>query len=83
MTCRDFVAFLADFLSGELPARERQTFEGHLHACTNCARYLDGYRATVALEKRAFGDQDAPVPEDVPDELVDAILRARRTPAGD
>jgi anti-sigma factor RsiW len=83
VTCREFVAFIADFLSGELPAAERQAFEGHLQVCSNCARYLEGYRATVALEKQAFDDQDAPVPQDVPDELVDAILRARRTPATD
>ena len=83
MTCRDFVAFIADFLSGDLPAAERQAFEGHLHACANCARYLDAYRATVALEKSAFGDREAPVPDEVPDELVDAILRARRTPVTD
>ena len=83
MTCRDFVAFIADFLSGDLPSAERQAFERHLHACANCARYLEGYRVTVALEQRAFGDQEAPVPDEVPGELVDAILRARRTPAAD
>ena len=83
MTCREFVTFIASFLSGELPDAERHAFEGHLHACANCARYLAGYRATVALEKHAFEEQDAPVPRDVPDELVDAILRARRTPVID
>jgi anti-sigma factor RsiW len=83
MTCREFAAFIADFLSGELPDAERQAFEGHLHACSSCARYLEGYRATVALEKQAFDDQEAQVPHDVPDELVDAILRARRTPVPD
>jgi len=83
VTCREFVTFIADFLSGELPENERQAFERHLLRCGNCARYLEGYRATIALEKRAFDDQDAPVPETVPDELVDAILRTRRTPTTD
>jgi anti-sigma factor RsiW len=80
VTCREFVVFIADFLSGELPDAVRQAFEGHLRACPNCARYLEGYRATLALEKQAYDDHDSPVPHDVPDELVDAILRARRTP---
>ena len=67
MTCRDFTAFIADFLDGELPAAERQQFERHLGRYVNCARYLG----------------DAPVPPEVPDELVDAILRVRRSSSDD
>jgi anti-sigma factor RsiW len=83
VTCRDFTAFIADFLDGELPAAERQQFERHLGRCVNCARYLEGYRTATALGKRAFEDGDAPVPPEVPDELVDAILRVRRSSSDD
>ena len=79
MTCREFTAFIADFLDGELPESERGPFERHLGQCANCTRYLEGYRASIALGKQAFDDRDAPVPNDVPSELIDAILRARRT----
>ena len=78
MTCRDFTAFIADYLDGELPESARQPFERHLGHCANCTRYLEGYRASMALGKRAFDDYDAPVPNEVPGELIDAILRARR-----
>ncbi len=78
MTCREFAAFIADFLDGGLPAEERQQFDRHLDRCANCTRYLESYRTALALGKAAFEDGDAPVPPEVPDELVDAILRGRR-----
>ena len=78
MTCREFTAFIADFLDGELPAATRDEFEQHLRACANCLRYLQSYRTATALGRRAFDDEDAAVPADVPESLIDAILRARK-----
>lgn len=84
MTCREFAEFIADFLDGELPATERQQFERHLGVCVNCARYLESYRQSTALGKRAFDSDDAALPSDVPEELVEAILSTRRSsPSGD
>lgn len=84
MTCREFTTFIADFLDGALPAANRESFERHMSRCANCTRYLESYRASTALGKRAFDDVDAAVPGDVPEEMVDAILAARRgTPTGD
>lgn len=79
MTCREFAEFIADFLDGELPPAERQQFERHLSRCVNCTRYLESYRQSTALGKRAFDDEDAEVPKDVPEELVEAILLTRRS----
>lgn len=79
MTCREFAEFIADFLDGELAEAERQQFERHVGRCVNCSRYLESYRQSVALGKRAFDDQDAEVPSDVPEELVEAILLTRRS----
>ena len=78
MTCRELVDFIADYLSEALPAETRAQFERHLGACSNCGMYLDGYRETVKLGQCAFDDPDAPVPDTVPEELVKAILAARR-----
>ena len=80
MTCREFADFMADYLSGELPQDSRAAFEHHLRLCVNCQRYLAGYEATVKLGQRAFGDDEAAVPPQVPEELVQAILTARKTP---
>ena len=78
MTCREFADFIADYLSGELASDRRAAFEHHLRLCVNCQRYLAGYEATVKLGQRAFADDDAAVPANVPEELVQAILAARR-----
>ncbi|MGE5812893.1 MAG: anti-sigma factor family protein [Acidobacteriota bacterium] len=77
MTCREFTDFMMDYTSGELSAESRAAFEYHLGLCINCRRYLASYRETVKLGKRAFEDDDANVPSEVPDELVRAILAAR------
>jgi anti-sigma factor RsiW len=77
VTCREFADFMADYLSGELAPEPRQQFDHHLSLCVNCQRYLGSYRETVALGKRAFADDDAALPADVPEQLVKAILAAR------
>ena len=69
---------MMDYLSGELPPPARQQFDHHLTLCVNCQRYLTSYRESVALGKSAFTEPDASLPADVPDDLVRAILDARR-----
>jgi anti-sigma factor RsiW len=77
VTCREFADFMMDYLSGELSSESRAEFDHHLSVCSNCRRYLASYRETVNLGKRAFEDDDANVPAELPDELVKAILAAR------
>ena len=62
MTCREFIDFLMEYLSGELSARERAEFERHLADCPDCSAYLRSYEETIKLGKAAFADPDAPVP---------------------
>jgi anti-sigma factor RsiW len=66
------------WLDDELPAPERAAFAAHLEECEDCVAYLRSYEATLRLERRAFGSPDDPVPDEVPDPLVTAILAARR-----
>jgi anti-sigma factor RsiW len=77
VTCREFADFIGDYLSGELDASVLASFERHLQVCVNCRRYLMGYEETVKLGKRAFDDDDALLPPQVPEDLVRAILAAR------
>lgn len=77
MTCREFAAFLDDYLAGVLSAEETASFRRHLAVCKDCVAYLDGYQRTVDAVQRLRAS-DAPVPNDVPEELVQAILRARK-----
>lgn len=78
MTCRELAEFIADYLAGEIPADTRQHFEHHLSRCPNCVNYLAGYKTTVELGRRAFEDEDADLPPEVPEELVRAIIAARK-----
>ena len=78
MNCREFVAFLMAYLEDELPSAEREAFRGHMTDCPGCVTYLDTYRETVRLGQEICADPEGPVPEDVPETLVAAILEARR-----
>jgi anti-sigma factor RsiW len=78
VTCREFADFIGGYLSGELPSDATAQFERHVSLCANCRAYLAQYRATIDLGCRAFADDDANLPADVPDDLVAAILANRR-----
>jgi anti-sigma factor RsiW len=73
VTCRDVLAFLSDYVAGDLPRRTREVFASHLASCESCRAYLDSYRTTIELA-RAAADDAMPQP---PQALVEAILASR------
>jgi len=77
MTCREFVEFLWRYFDGDLSPVERSTFDRHLAECPECTRYLQQYQDSVRIGKAVLVDDDAPVPAEVPEELVQAILKSR------
>ena len=77
MTCRDFVEFLSEYLSDELVEAERAEFEAHLAECPECVAYVDSYRVVIQLGKEAFTFPEDQVPDEVPEDLVRAILSVR------
>jgi len=77
MTCRECAEFLSGYLEGELAAEIVRVFEHHLSLCPNCVTYVEQFRITIRASQEAFGDID--VSEvDVPEQLIQAILAARR-----
>ncbi len=78
MTCRECTDFLSDYLAGELEAELRATFERHLTACPNCLTYLQQLQQTITAGQQAYEDNAASSPPEVPEELIRAILAARR-----
>lgn len=78
MTCRELIDFLMSYLDSELPAAQHESFEDHLRICPHCVSYLDSYRTTVHLARQVCNEPGDGVPADVPEDLVDAILEARR-----
>lgn len=78
MTCREFASFMLEYLTGELSPETLAKFEWHLSRCRNCTEYLAQYRATIAAGKVAYQDLEADVPDEVPEDLVRAILSSWR-----
>ena len=76
MSCREFTDLILEYLFGIGLAAERGEFDRHLAECPDCVAYLDGYLKTIQIEKVAFSNPDNSGSFDVPDELVQAILRA-------
>ncbi len=74
MTCREFVEFLDEYLSGELPESALIDFDGHLAHCVDCTAYLKMYRETIRLASFVCSEPEGPIPEGVPEELIQAIL---------
>ncbi len=77
MTCREFVEFMMAYDEGELSETELDLFEQHLVDCPPCITYLETYRQTAHLGQ-VCRDPEGPVPEDAPEQLVRAILAARK-----
>jgi anti-sigma factor RsiW len=78
MTCQELVEFLFDYVNGDLPASVATSFQRHLEICADCRAYLSTYRQTIQLSKAAFEQPCESRLVGVPDELVHAILAARR-----
>jgi anti-sigma factor RsiW len=74
-TCREVIGFLLEYLSGDLPPERERAFEEHLAECPSCVAYLRTYRTTVRMAREAM--VTAGPPEELPRELLQAILAAR------
>jgi len=77
MTCRELADFIVDYLAGQLPGEVKSAFEKHLSVCPNCVSYLATYKSTIELSRRAFEADEADASQQMPEELVRAILDAR------
>ena len=77
ISCQEFDDFIVSYLDGTLPPKQRLLFQGHVAMCSVCRKYLHRYKQTMDLTKIAC----LPIEEsraDVPDDLVNAILKAKR-----
>lgn len=74
--CQEVLTFLSAYLDGELPPDVVAAFDGHIAECPSCVAYIESYRQTIELGKRALAEEGegAALPED----LVRAVLAARR-----
>jgi len=77
LTCREFVDFLDEYLEGRLSEDQLSRFNDHLARCPSCVSYTRSYQDTVRRGKSVLPRREEPVPGDVPEDLVRAILAVR------
>ena len=75
LTCEEVDGFLYDFHEGHLSNIERLKFTLHLSMCRECKTYVREYKNTIRISQTGFIKAD-PV-ENVPEELMEAILKSR------
>lgn len=73
LTCQQLADFCLDFLDGQLPEEERQSFLLHLGRCSDCVAFFHTYRKTPEVSREAFALK---MPANVK-ETVRSFLRAR------
>ena len=71
IVCQEWVELVTDYLEGALPRRVRKAIDRHLAACEHCTEYLAQMRRTIELTGHLSAD-------DVPDEVVTALMEAFR-----
>lgn len=77
ITCEEFEDFILAYLEDDLSAKQKFIFDLHIKVCRECRDYLNAYRASIDLAKQALEEESKLLPEQVPDDLVKAILAAR------
>lgn len=81
MTCQEFEAGLVDYLDGNLGPIGRRQIELHTRLCSHCRRYLRAYDRARRMAGDSLRHSEEQALKTVPEDLVQAILAARRADA--
>ena len=66
ISCKQMVDYCMDYLSGSLPAEERESFNGHLSYCPECVKFFETYKKTPEVSREALS-------VDMPDRVRGAV----------
>ena len=72
LTCKEFLAELADFLDEQTDAEIKSKLERHISECPNCWVICDTTKKTISVYK---GMKTCSIPEDVHARLMAAVER--------
>jgi anti-sigma factor (TIGR02949 family) len=73
ITCKDCVEVLRAYLDGEMTPEDQAHLKGHLEDCPPCEEFLNTYRDTPDLCRKALASR---MPEELSRKLKD-FLRAK------
>ena len=76
LTCEEVDHFLYRFHEGTLSVTENIKFKIHLGLCKSCKTYVDNYKSTIRFSQT--GIKKAEPIENIPEELVQVILKSRQ-----
>lgn len=77
ISCREFEDFILSYLDGELSEKQCKKFEFHMRLCRECRDYLAAYKRSMELNRAMFPRAET-IPEDVPEDLIKAIIESKR-----
>jgi len=78
INCRQFHQFLLSYIDGELTLKQQSVFDNHMLLCPMCKAHFETYVASIKLGQAVFEIEDDPLPADMPEELVTAVLDTLR-----
>ncbi len=78
ITCEEFEQFILNYLEDELAPPQRRVFERHLKLCRECRDYLATYKRSLDVGAAVLNSESGTLPVDVPEDLISAIMDARR-----
>lgn len=55
--CKECIDLLVDYLEGELPEEQEKKLDEHFMGCPPCLDFLDQYRASTQLGKKALVEE--------------------------
>lgn len=64
--CKECIDLLVDYLEGDLPEEQAKELDAHFTGCPPCLDFLDEYRASSELGKKAIVTK-------MPDALADKL----------
>jgi len=79
ITCKEFENFVLSYLDGELSPTQSRVFRMHLLLCRECRDYLCAYERSVELSKLLLQEPRKPVLDEVPEDLIKAVLAAKNS----
>lgn len=78
ITCKELESFIVDYIDQSLPQVQRRKFELHLQVCSSCKAYIQDYTQSIALSQAAFDETDDDACDNMPEDLIAAILDSRK-----
>ncbi len=72
---------MVDYQDGDLTVWQKFMCWLHVKMCRECAHFIQQYQKVIKLGRSAFDTPDDPVPDSVPEELIEAALAHRNAKA--